>query len=533
MIFFMRKRYNHSVCAQGQTGPEGPVQEPAFGGLPEQERTGNVKRGALHRAEHARAEGHGWPRIRPWICRAVMVIMLVQIVFGMVWMIRNFDTVPCFGDTGEYLRLSESLVLDEYRPVLYPLILRGARMLDGEHYHRYIYILQTGLCLFAMAYAVSVFDTVKNAGQKRGLGRDWKDTARWIYCGLFLTTIPMITFMNFTVLTDSFANSLLVLFLAVSVQILYGKGISTGRCAGLGVCLTLQSILRADRLYSGLLLLVILGVIAVVRAKAGRKMIALSMACVAAVSFAAVKVISSATQTPGINGRVQTNLSFVLLDRVVWPHMAENYEAFPQEIRDNISPEEAQEFDSHNNKVMYQLAPTLESRVGKEKAEAYYRTMAKIVWEKNHGAILTDIGDSFVMTMVTPLMHYLAIRGIYGKTNTGWNTHCLSQTTPELTADYDRWGFYILAILLAISLLVKIADVTAERAGRKQNGGQREKGGWVLLPFILAGAIICLWFALGDGAAPNDRYTLIVFTTYGIMAAWPAAVSLQGQEEER
>lgn len=485
-----------------------------------------------------------WLRIKRYIILLASLIMLVQIGFGLLWMVKNFDSIPGFGDTNEYVEMSASMDLDEYRPVLYPLVLRAARSIDEEHYYRYVYVLQTALSLFAMTYAVHVLGSILQSG-KRGPKHterrsSWKDRLRWLLCGLYLTTIPMITFMNFTVLTDSIANSLLVLFLTFGVDLIYGRGLSIRCCAGFAVTLILQSILRADRLYSGLLLLAIIGIIAVVRRKKHRRLIALAMAGVALISFTVTRIVSTSTQVTGSRGRVRTSLSFVLLDRVVWPNMAANYDFFPQEIKDNISLEEAQTFDSHNNQVMYFLAPMLEVRVGREKAEEYYRTMAGVVWGHDAGKVLKDIGENIGMYMISPFMHRMAVKRIYTKTNIGWNMHCMSLTMPELSRQYDLWGFCCLVALLSLALLEKIGDLAAwARRRNEQKDAQRRGAGWLLIPFIISGLIISLWFSVGDGAPPNDRYTLIVYTTFGLMAAWPviankglsegAAVSLRGE----
>ena len=81
-----------------------------------------------------------------------------------------------------------------------------------------------------------------------------------------------------------------------------------------------------------------------------------------------------------MNNRVRTDFSFVLLDRIVWPNMEANYPFFSEEIQNTISLEDAKLFDQHNNNVMYQLAPMVESKVGKKKAGDMYCEMAKVVF---------------------------------------------------------------------------------------------------------------------------------------------------------
>ena len=65
---------------------------------------------------------------------------------------------------------------------------------------------------------------------------------------------------------------------------------------------------------------------------------------------------------PGNYNRIPTTFGFVLLDRVVWPNMTQNYNDFSDEIKSLITEDDAREFDRHNNNVMYQMAPLLREK---------------------------------------------------------------------------------------------------------------------------------------------------------------------------
>ena len=58
------------------------------------------------------------------ICRLFLtllgLLMAIQICFGFAWMVVNLANVPIFGDSTEYFNLSQTLMVDEYRPLLYP-----------------------------------------------------------------------------------------------------------------------------------------------------------------------------------------------------------------------------------------------------------------------------------------------------------------------------------------------------------------------------------------------------------------------------
>ena len=74
-----------------------------------------------------------------------ILIMCGQIGLGILWGVKNFTAVPGFGDTTEYLELSDTFALDEYRPILFPAILRVVRTVASFlhiPYQTLLYLLQ-------------------------------------------------------------------------------------------------------------------------------------------------------------------------------------------------------------------------------------------------------------------------------------------------------------------------------------------------------------------------------------------------------
>ena len=272
-----------------------------------------------------------------WIlCILFALIMAVQIVFSFVWMIQNIDSLSGFGDTADYITLSETLALDEYRPILYPLFLRFIRSINQDHFYSIVFVIQTVISILFLSFAVYTIDFVCS-GKHFSVNR----AGIWLFGGLWLNSIPMITFMNFSVLTDSLANSFLVLELAIATLVLYHRKPTIAEGIGLAIAFIAQSLLRADRFYSGLLILLILFLAVIIRNKEWRKRIAIGMAVLLAFCVGTTIIVRNTTQETGRGGRVQTNLNFVLLDRIVWPNMGANYDLFPEEIKQNISIEEA------------------------------------------------------------------------------------------------------------------------------------------------------------------------------------------------
>lgn len=218
-----------------------------------------------------------------------------------------------------------------------------------------------------------------------------------------------------------------------------------------------------------------------------------------------VLCVNHATQVPGSKGRVSTDASFILLDRVVWPNMKNNYEYFPEEIKGVISLEEAKEFDKHNNNVMYQMAPLVESRVGKEKASEYYRTMAKIVWEHDRQKVIKDtagcVGAFIALPQAEVMTRYKML-----SMNTNWNIHCMSSVDKPLTK--FMYSYYLYSFCMVFCSVAFIC-IFLSKQFRRLFGR--------LVCLIIMSVLLALWFGLGDGAPVNDRYALIVLVTWGLM----------------
>lgn len=437
------------------------------------------------------------------------LLMGIQIVLSLLWMFRNAGVMSVFGDSNEYLQLSETLILDEYRPILYPLILRGMRGI-GELVHIPVqtvtYLFQTAVSLICLFYSVRVLDKAIT-GRKGSFGR----IGFQLYFTLFLHSIPMITFMNFSILTDSLATSMLLLFLSGMVIMFCEENPPAWNYIVMALAFMAECLLRADRLYSCLLLAVVVFLVKLVKSRR-KKQVLLPMLCICALAPGIVKGIDYVTQTPGVHGRIQTNLDFILLDRIVWPNMAANYGSFPQEIKDVITRKEAKTFDKHNNNVMYQMAPLLEERVGKGQAEKYYREMAGIVLHNQPGKVAADIGEDILAMVFTPVSSYLNYRGLCQKGD-DWNVQCMSEKTPALTRNYNLYYQYLFMLMLVWGIVQCLV-----RALQKTEVSMKKILG-ALLPYIGMGVIFTLWFCLGDGAPPNDRYAMLIYITWGIVVS--------------
>ena len=445
--------------------------------------------------------------------RMAAACMAVQILLGAAWALCNCRAVPEFGDTAEYLMLSETLYLDEYRPVLFPLLLRGIQRIASVCGLPYQCLLYAGqAALNAGAIWLTVRTVFALAGIRAGKGIR-------ALTALYIFSIPLILWMNFSVLTDSLALSALLLMLNGLIWYMSDRGHPAGNWLLIGAAYVCQALLRADRQYSCLVLLILCVAAKAFRGRKEKKTASLRergqrCACglllpavVILTGLGTVRLVNAHTQIPGANGRIRTNLSFILLDRVVYGHFAENYDRMPEEATAVISLEEAQHSDRQNNDCMYILAPRLEEAYGRERAAGLEREMARVVWERSPGTVMGDILEDIFCFVCMPFASFLFEIGA-ADLNKAWTIRCMSSVSGTLTQGMHSWFAYTFG--LGMSLLLPLLYLRRREAAKRAA---------CLGSCIAMTILIALWFGIGDGCPPNDRYQLIGYVTWALLAA--------------
>lgn len=453
---------------------------------------------------------------KKYIKMVLYVIMSIQIVLSILWVVFNYNTIPTFGDSPEYINLSKVLIVDEYRTILYPFLISVTAKVESLLGIKYVYILYLVQSILSFACIDYFVKSIYNL-----LGIKEKKLIDILFLDVYILSIPMITYMNFSILTDSIALSMMLIIVTQCVRIFYSKSMQIKDVIILFVSYCLESMIRADRIYTCGLFILVFSIILVIQKEFKRSCIVL------AVLISAVLVnlgINYKTQEPGIYGRIKTDFSFILLDRVVWPNMSENYDLFAEEIKSSISFDEALCFDEHNNNVMYYMAPLLEERVGRDRAEKMYKDMAMTVFKNHPIKVICDIIEDFAGFVFTPTVAFVSnVGGI--KTNYEWNITCCSSATPKLTKLYSMFFNFVIGILvipIAILLCIKNRNRTIIKRFLK-----------IIYPYFYMTILIGLWFAIGDGAPPNDRYMLIGYVTWTSFAIGMLKVYLEIRESER
>ena len=446
-------------------------------------------------------------KIKRGIQYIVYAFIAIQIGMGIGWLIQNITAIPCFGDSTEYINLSQSLQLDEYRTILYPLILRGAIAIGNRMHVPFQVLVYMGQILLSVG---SIYYVCWNLLSCEDKPADWR---KCLFYSLGIMTIPVVNFLNLTLLTDSLALSFMLVILVQIGKVWKCEKLHAVDIGLLAAAFLLETLVRADRIYSCTLYLLVYSVIYLIKKVNWRRFVIVIVTVVLTACMAIG--INRGTQTPGLYGRVSTNFDFVLLDRVVWPNMASNYDDFSEDIKNSISMEEAMKFDEHNNNVMYYLAPMLEERVGTERASMMYREMAATVWKNEAGKVMRDTAKCFLGFFFPHTNAYLSYHG-KTETNNGWDLHCWATKTAKFTDVYYHYYIFFFGIVIfSITIVLSILKLMTSKNSSLHDAGfvlYAKK----LVPYIAMSALICAWFSLGDGAPPNDRYVTLCHVVWNL-----------------
>ena len=89
----------------------------------------------------------------------------------------------------------------------------------------------------------------------------------------------------------------------------------------------------------------------------------------------------------------------------------------------------------------------------------------------------------------------------------------MSTRTPALTKHYNFYYQYSFVVSILLGGMITVIHVGKKK---RQNIGRAVSA---FMPYLLFGGVLTLWFCLGDGAPPNDRYAMILYITWALLDA--------------
>ena len=255
---------------------------------------------------------------------------------------------------------SEMCIRDsQYRGILYPYIINRANhvaIFFGVSVTSIVYTTQ-----LLLVFCSSCFLSWAVLWSKGEANERYKRKLPVVLIGIVVLSNPLVAHFSLTVLTDSIASSLTMLFLGCLLMVYQGVKKQIYFLMMAILCLFFMSLLRVDKLYYGVVVFVVFTILLYFK-RYDIKILLFSVLLLL-ITILGVAIVNRYTQVYNIE-RPSLNVSNLAFNRIVWPRMSDAHEYFSEELKKKITIEDAKKFDEHNNNVYPFLTKTLKEDNG-------------------------------------------------------------------------------------------------------------------------------------------------------------------------
>jgi len=429
------------------------------------------------------------------------LLMTVQTVLGIGWMVVNIGHLPLFEETFLLAEASQSLVLDEYMGVLYPLLIRLARGITTVipiPYYVLLYVLQLAAAGYTANYLLKYNGWI--------LENDNLNRIRKILVIGYLLTFPQLLQLHLTVLPYSLSMSVGILLICDGLYYLRHADEIRGkvliRLCGLWM---LEVLLLPDYIWlAGVFLSGVL-VAAAWKNKQWRGRILVSILC----TVLCFGVIESSTQTPGSMGRIQKSAGAALLRRFVWPDFVTYSFFWPEEVRETFDIEALTGVAKYAEETVYHFGYTLDEKYGRKAANDIYREMVKVAFGLDTKLLLKEVGRDYVAYLCPQVSFQQQMSDNHGAL-LAWNYGRLQEHAPILTKYYVRCSFTGWNVMCMPGLLLLIAAVLRKRI--------RLSWGTVLLG--MSALFMAFWYTMQGAGIQDYKNVMLISFLWLLSVVW-------------
>lgn len=473
-------------------------------------------------------------QIRGCISGLLFIGMSVQIVLGLTWMLANFAGFQEFGDSYGLVDISKSLLCDEYTGILYPVLIMLARGVAGilpVPYYSVLYLVQ----IMVAVYASHRFLWAVRATERPGGSRDRSLTAAalggehrsegslevpggkghgarlfWdIWGTLCLVSIPVAMQCHLAVLPNSLTLSCNLVMMSYVLESA-GRPVEF-RARSLVKMMPLwlaASLLTPEYRYLAAVPIACLFGYTCFELWKGRKKQILYNAVVFVAFVGIILAVGSLTQVPGSYGKMRKTVSASAVSRFVWPWFLDNYDFWPEEIRNIMTIEDAREISWYADRVRTQFGPMVENAVGLEKAGELYRQMAGNSFDIHTKDIIGAMTYDAMAYTLSPVFLQESLNGRGGNSFSGRNYEIMKARTPGLTRNFVRYGSW----WFLIGILLGAAGFAVRSLGNKL-----DRLGPAVLLIVSCLAMVVYYTLCGAGVMDYKNTVFVVILWYAWM----------------
>lgn len=484
----------------------------------------------------SRLQPSSGPRRSSWPRRALLALVVLHVLLGACWLALNVGEVPYYGDTRDYLSQSRSLVVDPYRGFAYPLLLSLADRLDersmlevwgalaketqtGAQVSRLapgflvVQLVQLAVFAAALLYFLRVFAArlESRLGPRFGLGR-----GGWVLLFLLLFTDPVLAHFQLAVMTDGLAFSGSLVACAALVAFAASRALRPGAGLLLFAGVLLASGLRVEKAWvlAGTALVTLAWWLWRARGAYPR---ALPAAAIVLLGVACAVLLQRGLADESRGWRTHER---VLNQRVIYRHLATDYDRLPADVRAHLSREQA---ERHGGSIMTAQRVMEEVTQGDTALRGeLIASAAGVVLREHWPGVLLGVAQDTVENVAATADFYghLAVLVFAGNETfdrlfpgdfTRWTYTRIGQHHRPLTKLYMASSVALL-LLAAAATLAMVVGRRRNRAAQTALEAGGELDGWFdwvpVAAFVLFNAVA---FALAADVI-TIRYTLFAHT---------------------
>ncbi len=439
--------------------------------------------------------------------RLLCIGFSVQILLGLAWMVANFSGLQLFGETAYLVRVSGTLLADEYTGILYPALLLLVRFLTTVGPIRWYWVMYVIQLLFAFGTGYAFL---------RNLGF-MKSSGPWcIWGSLVMMTFPMMMQVHLAILPESFTFGLLLLEWTAAVRsfrmirMVPRGNLKAAAAATLvaEVCLfwLLLTLNEPEYFWVGLVPVAILVFVILYKIPETLKRHAVYPLIIAVGYFVLIRGALNLTQEKGYYNRPERSWETMLFDRTAWSTILRYKWRIPGELTELLGEDRMSEVSLYPDNVKLVLEPELENLLGTNEAQKLYLELSKRAWDQDKETILRHLAQDLAANTLAPTVTIALLEGYGGGSLAARNYDVMMRAAPRLTGwymDYSLWFFTAALVICAI------LAVAAKRADWKEPR-LRTPIGFRLSMFFTA-VYILLWETM-QGDCLQD-YKQVIFVT--------------------
>ncbi len=421
------------------------------------------------------------------INKLLKIAMIFSIVFGLIYIIRNLTYVPQYGDTVEYIELSQNFKFDGYRTFVFPLILKICFKLSQILNIQYTYFLYTIQNIISLCACILIVKSLYNIFERK------INKADILLYSLFLWSTPFNIHFNMSVLSDSLAISFTVMFIASFMCLLKTHKIYYS--IPTIIFMYLASNTRSEKVYFCLFVLTITLIAVIIKRRkdifkeetikqitaiVGIMIITLTLNTITKKCFGQNKEQDYTRTQPGF-------VSF-LSQRVMKYNLPDMYKYFPEEVTRSITYEDTQ----NDGKVTYQ--GIYEKLLTEDGNNARVIMIIKTVLKHNWYNILLDINSDFIKNIFPTIYQLFETRqGAFE-----WTITRMQGNHPVYTTGYIIFNNLIYVIIYVI-LIFRLTNAKYKYDVKINSN---------LLPMILYILVNALFFTFLTSQNFHIRYAM-------------------------